>query len=68
LAEFSDLRRIYPQILLKSLVEKHRLMGMGIGWIDAHLLCSAKLTGVRLWTLDKRLNLAARSVDLGARL
>lgn len=49
-----------------AFVETNRLMGSGIGWIDAHLLCSAKLAGVRLWTLDTRLAQAARSIDVNA--
>ncbi|MDZ4785796.1 MAG: type II toxin-antitoxin system VapC family toxin [bacterium] len=32
-----------------------KLMGQGIGWIDAHLLASALLTGTPLWTRDKKL-------------
>lgn len=38
-----------------AFVENHRLMGLGIGWIDAHLLVSARLADVELWTLDRRL-------------
>lgn len=49
-----------------TFVEANRLMESGIGWIDAHLLCSAKLAGVGLWTLDKRLNEAARLLHIGA--
>jgi predicted nucleic acid-binding protein len=37
----------------------HRLFGRGLGWIDIHLLASAKLARVPLWTLDKRLDTAA---------
>ena len=37
------------------LIERHRLMGRGIGYIDAHLLTAAAAQGVRLWTRDKRL-------------
>ncbi|HMK60823.1 MAG TPA: type II toxin-antitoxin system VapC family toxin [Dissulfurispiraceae bacterium] len=37
-------------------IENHRLMGKGLGYIDVHLLASAMLTKVRLWTLDKRLH------------
>ena len=33
----------------------HRLMGRGLGWIDVHLLASAKLARLPFWTLDKRL-------------
>ena len=39
-----------------GLIEKHRLMGKGLGYIDMHLLASAILTGVTLWTLDKKLH------------
>ncbi len=36
-------------------VERERLYGRGIGWIDAHLLASARLSSASLWTLDGRL-------------
>lgn len=43
------------------LIERHRLMASGIGWIDAHLLGSALLAGAELWTLDAALaRVAAR--------
>jgi predicted nucleic acid-binding protein len=38
-----------------SFIEKNLLMGKGMGYIDVHLLTSAVLTGVPIWTLDKRL-------------
>ena len=47
-----------------SLIEAHRLSGRGIGWVDAHLLASAMLGNVKLWTLDKRLRTIAG--ELGA--
>ncbi len=43
-----------------TLIESRRLFGRGIGLIDAHLLCSALLSHMPLWTLDKRLGAAAR--------
>ena len=47
-----------------AFVDRHALHGRGIGWIDVHLLASARLAdGARLWTRDKRLRAAA--VDLG---
>ena len=46
-----------------ALVERHALVGSGIGWIDAHLLAAAALGGDLLWTLDRRL--AAVSARLG---
>jgi predicted nucleic acid-binding protein len=37
-------------------IERHALFGMGIGYVDAHLLAGTLLsTGARLWTRDKRL-------------
>lgn len=37
-------------------IENNRLMGRGIGYIDAHLLASVTLaTHAGIWTLDKRL-------------
>ena len=38
-----------------SLIEKENLMGKGLGYIDVSLLAAAILTGVPLWTLDKKL-------------
>jgi len=34
-------------------IENHSLMGRGLGFIDMHLLVSATLSAVFLWTLDK---------------
>jgi hypothetical protein len=42
-----------------ALVENLSLHGRGIGWIDAHLLASARLTGCALWTNDRPLRAAA---------
>ncbi len=48
-------------------VERHRLMGRGIGWIDAHLLASAMLGGTHLWSRDRRLSDVARMLGLYAK-
>jgi predicted nucleic acid-binding protein len=46
-------------------IEHYRLMGRGIGYIDAHLLASAVLTnGATLWTSDKRLNAIAANLQI----
>lgn len=42
-------------------VEDHGLLGRGTGWIDAHLLASAKLANVTLWTRDRRLEALVRA-------
>ncbi len=38
-----------------TLCETRKLYGRGIGYFDAHILCSSILSEVPLWTLDKRL-------------
>jgi predicted nucleic acid-binding protein len=47
-------------------IEIHKLMGKGIGLIDAHLLASTALsTDAALWTHDKRLAQIAKKMKLG---
>ena len=41
---------------LLEFIDNYRLMGQGLGYVDIHLLGSALLTRVPLWTLDKKLN------------
>ena len=48
------------------LVERYRLMGTGIGWVDAHLLASSLLADFPLWTLDKPLAMQARRLGVEA--
>ena len=62
--------RLLPQAGLAAheevleLVERNRLFGRGIGYVDAHLLAAASLSGeTLLWTFDKKL--AAAAVQLG---
>lgn len=45
------------------LIERQRLVGRGIGYVDAHLLASARLSHCRLWTQDRRL--AAVALEQG---
>jgi predicted nucleic acid-binding protein len=47
------------------LIERELLMGRGIGYIDAHLLASARLSHCRLWTQDRRLAAVAQEQGLG---
>lgn len=39
-----------------TFIEKYRLMGKGLGYIDMRLLASAVLSNIPLWTLDRKLN------------
>jgi predicted nucleic acid-binding protein len=45
-------------------IEIYRLRGPGLGYLDMHLLASALLTHVPLWTLDQRLNEVAVKLKL----
>ena len=47
-----------------TLVESRRLMGRGLGWVDVHLLASAMLAGIDLWTRDRRLAGVAEELGL----
>lgn len=48
-------------------IERHQLFGLGIGFVDAHLLASTRLIGTaRLWTRDKRLQLVAERLKIAA--
>jgi len=70
--EFLDLLSTLPSSAIATdddvllFIENHRLMGKGIGYIDAHLLASVTLTdAARLWTRDKRLVTIAEQLRLG---
>ena len=45
-------------------IDQHELMGRGLGYVDVHLLASARLGGIPLWTRDKRLHTAAAELGL----
>lgn len=48
-----------------TLVESRQLFGLGIGYVDAHLLAATLLTaGAGLWTRDKRLAAVATRLGL----
>ena len=48
-----------------TFVDRHKLMGSGLGWVDVHLLAATALAGTaRLWTKDRRLAAAAARLGL----
>ena len=50
-----------------ELMARQGLMGIGIGYIDVHLLAATLLThGATLWTRDKRLAAAATRLGVAA--
>ena len=65
----SDLQALPPAVPATHeealrLVRDRKLWGTGIGWIDAHLLASALLSGAELWTLDEKLRRAAAAASV----
>jgi predicted nucleic acid-binding protein len=68
---FLELLNNLPQSRIAShqevmqLIEQQQLMGLGIGYVDCHLLASVKLSnGLQLWTRDKRLKQAAAKLNI----
>ncbi len=50
-----------------TFIARHRLFGLGVGYVDAHLLAAAAIVpGCSLWTLDQRLRRAAQKLSLSA--
>lgn len=73
-AVLADLRGL-PQVTVAHhdevmhFIERERLFGTGIGYLDAHLLAGVRLTsGVALWTRDKPLLTVAERLSLAARV
>lgn len=51
---------------VRAFIERHHLMGRGIGYIDVHLLAATALAGeVVLWSRDRRLARVAVELRLG---
>jgi hypothetical protein len=52
---------------VQQFIVKRKLSEMGIGYVDAHLLASTSLTiEASIWTRDKKLLVAAKSLKLDA--
>ena len=49
-----------------ALIDRARLWTRGIGWVDVHLLASALLDQIRVWTLDQALAGAAHTLGVAA--
>ena len=47
-----------------AFIERRSLMGKGLGYIDVHLLASAALSRLPIWTLDKKLEQVADMLRL----
>jgi predicted nucleic acid-binding protein len=53
-----------PEVV--GFIQRRRLFGRGLGYIDAHLLASVAINGSRLWTRDLALAKAAADLDLSS--
>ena len=66
--EILDLLKALPQSTIAEhdevmhFLNENLLYGRGLGWIDLHLLASASLSKVRLWTTDRPLKRAAEDL------
>jgi predicted nucleic acid-binding protein len=65
LRDFEKFPRIQPvqEVEVHYLLENNRLWGLGLGWIDLHLLTAAVVGGHTLLTSDRAL--AAATTKLG---
>jgi predicted nucleic acid-binding protein len=45
-------------------IEHNKMMGTGLGFVDAHLLAAAMLAGIPLWTKDKKLKKACSRLSI----
>jgi len=67
LASYEEMHQA-PAVPHRDVVEfvrDRRLHGRGIGWIDAHLLASALVGRLKLWTTDPRLAVIGRELGIG---
>jgi len=51
-----------PHDEVVDFVRARRLHGRGAGWIDIHLLASAMVGRLKLWTADPRLDILAKEL------
>lgn len=71
-AEVLSLMRHLPSIPavepneVLTFIDRHSLMGQGLGWIDVNLLASARVAGVNVWTKDRALERAAKRLGVAA--
>jgi predicted nucleic acid-binding protein len=57
-----------PHAEVVTFVEHRHLHGRGAGWIDIHLLASAIVDGLELWTVDPRLSAIAEELGVSHRV
>ena len=69
LGDLQDLpqARVVTHHEILEFIGRRQLFGLGIGYVDVHLLAAVRLTlGASLWTRDKRLHRIAEQLGLAA--
>ncbi|MEY4556539.1 MAG: hypothetical protein RL093_1658 [Pseudomonadota bacterium] len=67
LADLSDMPKatVAEDREVLRMIETNGLNGSGIGWVDAHLIASARLfAATALWTRDKRMFAVSQSLGI----
>jgi len=62
--ERMDQAPLVPHSEVVAFVRDRKLNGRGIGWIDAHLLASALVGRLKLWTADSPLSTLATELEI----
>ena len=67
LADYAHMHQapVVPHREVVTFVRARRLHGRGIGWVDVHLLASALVGRMKLWTADPRLVAVAHELGVG---
>jgi predicted nucleic acid-binding protein len=66
LADYEQMHHapVVPHDDVVGFVRDRRLHGRGVGWIDVHLLASALVERLKLWTADPRLQVLAKELEI----
>jgi len=70
LAAYERIHRasIVPHSEVVEFVRDRNLHGRGVGWIDIHLLASAIVGRLQLWTVDLRFSAVARELGVAYKM
>lgn len=70
LAKYKDMQQasLVPHDAVVTLVRERDLQGRGVGWVDVHLLASALVGRMELWTADPRFAAMAEEFGVAYRL
>ncbi len=62
--ERMDRAPVVPHVEVVAFVRDRKLHGRGVGWIDVHLLASALVGRLKLWTTDPALATLAKELGI----